>query len=204
MPGLSVKRARRLGAGESLVAAKSAAAWCGFALSGGVADSEGSSSVRRSPSPRYVGTRGGVWPWAVIRTAFPRGRMPRMRTGGGLQTLALQASTPRKDRQDAWAFREASQAARCRRKSRRREIGRGVVWFCVVRWGGRFRRLLERSPITFTSLCGDTGRRVAVCSSPTASPRGRMPGMRTGGGLQTSALQASAPGERQAGCLGFP
>ena len=114
MPGLSVKRARRLGAGESLVAAKSAAAWCGFALSGGVADSEGSSSVRRSPSPRFVVKRAGVWPCAVPPQHPP--------AAGCRECAPAEVCKPRlcrplplgKDRQDAWAFREVRSRTTCR------------------------------------------------------------------------------------------
>jgi hypothetical protein len=57
MPVLSVKPVAGFGAGESLVAAKSAAVQFGCAACCVEADFKGSSSVHRSPSPRQVGIR---------------------------------------------------------------------------------------------------------------------------------------------------
>ena len=146
----SVKTALRLGDGESLVAAKSAAGCLGTATSHAEADFKGSSSVRRSPPPRRWGgqERNGSFRQQVPLTrrqeAAKKHQRAEARQGKthrmwvlSVQTaaandhqrtranLGFACARPRKVGHDARAFRETSTfpatgLGRCGRRRARR------------------------------------------------------------------------------------
>ena len=100
--------------------------------------------------------------------------------GSGHGNLPDAVSAPRKAEQEGRAFREDGHRLGERRKSRRREIGRGVFGFSEVVRRGRFQRLLERSPFTFASRIEGSGQG-GLPHAVSALPRGRMPRMSTSG-----------------------
>ncbi len=142
---------RRLGDGESLVAAKSAAVrW-------GCATFEHSGRFRRllerSPIPfassRGASSTGPSTSYPVFLFATPGGRMPPISTSGSLRTLASQAFAPRKDGQDGRAFRDVSPRGSASRPSLPgSEPGQGNPWPCYLSRCALPRSVTAHRPVT--------------------------------------------------------
>ena len=148
-----------------------------------VADSEGSSSVHRSPSLHHAVNRARSCPFTAICSPHPaagcRQLAPAEACEPWLRRLSPQEKT---DRMAGLSLKTAVRAFR----ENCSQLGDGeslvAAKSAAVRWGcaafergGRFRRLLERSPIPFAStrgewdswpvtFCGHRFRALSSCS----------------------------------------